>query len=159
MTIIEKKSAACYDLGVRRRTAPCCRKEAKPMFCIITNNPKCYEKYNAEMRVDYLPDGGYLDVLLRARSYVNDRQYCLVTHPLAGSIKPNQIPYRSIIVKDTRYDDGEYFDSCIMIESSIGTYHRIMAGRPLPVWPERLLDDFQDADLSLFDGAFGSMNQ
>lgn len=129
------------------------------MFCIITNNPKCYEKYNnAEMEVDYMPDGGYLDVLLKVRDYINNRHCCLVTHPLAGSIKPNQIPYRSIIVKDERYDDKEYFDSCTMIDSSIETYHRIMAGKPVKEWPEKLLDDFQDADLSLFDGAVQSMH-
>lgn len=128
------------------------------MFCIITNNPKCYDKYNAEMKVDYLPDGGYLDVLLKTQSYINNKQCCLVTHPLAGSIKPNQIPYRSVIVKDTRYDDKEYFDSCIMIQNSIETYHRIMKGKPVAVWPERMLDDFQDADLSLFDGAYRNLN-
>ena len=68
------------------------------------------------------------------------------------------IPYRSVIVKDTRYDDKEYFDSCIMIQNSIETYHRIMKGKPVAVWPERMLDDFQDADLSLFDGAYRNLN-
>ena len=127
------------------------------MFCIITNNPKCYERYNAEMKVEYLSDGKYLDVLLRVQSYIHDH-WCLVTHPLAGSIKPNQIPYRSIIIKDKAYDQDEYFQSCVMIENSIETYHRIMRGKPVVDWPERMLDDFQDADLSLFDGAYRNLN-
>ena len=127
------------------------------MFCIITNNPKCYERYNAEMKVEYLSDGGYLDVLLRVQKYIHER-WCLVTHPLAGSIKPNQIPYRSVIIKDKAFDQEEYFQSCTMIENSIETYHRIMKGKPIVDWPERMLDDFQDADLSLFDGAYRNLN-
>lgn len=128
------------------------------MFCIVTNNPKCYEKYRNVMKVEYLEGEGYLDVLHRVREYVHMR-WCLVTHPLAGSIKPNQIPYRSIIIKDKQYDNEEYFQSCTMIESSIETYHKIMKGKPAKIdWPERMLDDFQDADLSLFDGAIHNMN-
>lgn len=127
------------------------------MFCIITNNPKCFAKYHAEMQVEFLSDGGYLDVLMKVRSYIHEH-YCLVTHPLAGSIKPNQIPYRSIVIKDKAFDEKEYFDSCVMIESSIETYHRIMKGKPVADWPEQMLDDFQDADLSLLDGAVHNMN-
>ena len=45
-----------------------------------------------------------------------------------------------------------------MIENCIETYHRIMKGKPVVDWPERMLDDFQDADLSLFDGAYRNLN-
>lgn len=126
------------------------------MYCVVTNNPKVANADWKGLEKDFLENGSYLDVLLRVRDYTH-KHYSIITHPLAGSIKPNQIPYRSIVVSDKPYDEEEYLQSCILIENSIETFHKFMSCRPTPDWPERFLDDFQDADFSLLDGAIQHM--
>ena len=64
---------------------------------IITNNSLVFEKYHSNYDVIYLKDAGYLDVLYAARDRIH-LSYVLLTHPMAGSLKPNQTPYKSIIV-------------------------------------------------------------
>lgn len=126
------------------------------MYCIVTNNPKVAKADWKGMQIEYLEGGTYLDVLLRVREYTH-KHYSIMTHPLAGSIKPNQIPYRSIIVSDKPFDDEEYYQSCILIENSIETFHKFMKCKPMPNWPEHFYEDFAEADLSLFEGAYKNM--
>ena len=58
---------------------------------------------------------GYEDVLIKVRDLVYDK-HVLLTHPQASSLKPNQTPYRSVVVypkgeedniKDIMLIDGE----------------------------------------------------
>ena len=67
---------------------------------LVTNNDRVYEKYREDMEVLLLDS--YRDVLLKVRDLVYDR-HILLTHPQASSLKPNQTPYRSIMV----YPKGE----------------------------------------------------
>lgn len=62
---------------------------------LVTNNDRVYEKYREDMEVLLLDS--YRDVLLKVRDLVYDR-HILLTHPQASSLKPNQTPYRSIMV-------------------------------------------------------------
>ena len=62
---------------------------------IITNNDRVYSKYKNEIQCILLES--YEDVLIKVRDMVYDR-HILLTHPQASSLKPNQTPYRSIIV-------------------------------------------------------------
>ncbi len=127
------------------------------MYYIVTNNPMVAKAQWKGMKTDYLENGTYPEVLNRVREYTH-RHYSIVTHPLAGSIKPNQIPYRSVVVSDKPFDEEEYFQSCILIENCIETYNKFMACRPMPNWPEHFYKDFQLADFSLFRGAVKNMN-
>ena len=76
------------------------------MYYIVTNNPMVAKAEWRGMKTEYLEEGTYLDVLLKVREYTH-KHYSIITHPLAGSIKPNQIPYRSIIVSDKPVDEEE----------------------------------------------------
>ena len=67
---------------------------------LVTNNDRVYEKYKDQMKVILLD--GYEDVLIKVRDLVYDK-HVLLTHPQASSLKPNQTPYRSVVV----YPKGE----------------------------------------------------
>ena len=63
---------------------------------IITNNPLVKEKLSfvCHMEYDEIP---HREILVRLRDLVY-AGHTLRTHPLAGSVKPNETPYRSVAV-------------------------------------------------------------
>ncbi|NLY87152.1 MAG: GrdX protein [Clostridiales bacterium] len=87
---------------------------------IITNNDKVYEKFSERYKV-VLIDGTYKDVLIKVRDMIH-LGHKLLTHPLMGSVKPNETPYRSIAIADQidRVDTGDI----IIIEESIMTFDK-----------------------------------
>jgi hypothetical protein len=98
--------------------------------------------------------GGYRDVLIEVRDLVH--QGCeLISHPLMGSVKPNETPYRSIILKQGSQTD---LQSVEIIESSIQTYEKFKMMKSLPMWSHKILEDFQFVDLKLFESAIESTN-
>nr|WP_317282372.1 GrdX family protein [uncultured Sellimonas sp.] len=68
----------------------------KKDFRIITNNPLVREKLGKEYRVEFY-ECSYEDVLNKVRNEVY-AGYKLLTHPLSGSVKPNETPYKSVMV-------------------------------------------------------------
>lgn len=78
----------------------------------------------------------------------------LITHPLMGSIKPNETPFRSIIVSEEAALDVE---SLIIIENSIFAAEKFQRDGKVPVWNEKVLDDFKFVDLRLFESALESI--
>ena len=83
------------------------------------------------------------------------RCYELITHPLMGSVKPNETPYRSIILKQGINTD---LQSVEIIEISIQTYEKFEKMKSLPKWNQNILEDFQLVDLSLFESSLDSAN-
>ena len=121
---------------------------------IITNNPDVRAKFENKHGVDlrYI-EGGYRDVLVAARDLIHTGSK-LLTHPLMGSLKPNETPYRSVAldVKNGPMD----MDSLLLIEKSIETFDKFAAvvrpDRGINT-PERMLADFRLIDLSLISSA------
>ena len=69
----------------------------KPQI-IVTNNPMVAKEYERNYKVDYLGEDTYLlEVMLKAADYIR-AGHRLITHPLAGSLKPNEIKYKSILI-------------------------------------------------------------
>lgn len=122
------------------------------MYIIVTNNIKCRDKYQERLKVDYLEQGSYIDVLIRVRDYIH-KGYRLETHPMAGSLKPNQIPYKTIIISDNEVERQEFYQFEMVIENSIESCTKFMKDRATPDWPEDIREDFKDVDLSLIEGA------
>lgn len=79
---------------------------------IVTNNPEVAEEYGEYCE---FIDGDVADVLIKCRDLVH-MGYLLQMHPLAGSVKPNQSPYKSILLRHNEYVD---IDSIIIIENSL----------------------------------------
>lgn len=122
---------------------------------MVTNNSRCLEKWEGKLSVDYNEQWSYLDVLLAARDYIH-RGYFLLTHPLAGSVKPNQTPFKSVVLSEESLEGAEDFRDLMLIEESIEAYHKFMKNRPLPEWPEKSLEDFRTIDLSLMEGVMSN---
>lgn len=143
---------------------------------MVTNNVRCLEKWERKLKVDYKEEWSYLDVLLAARDYIH-RGYFLLTHPLAGSVKPNQTPFKSIILSEESLEGAEDFRDLRLIEESIEAYRKFTSAghaavqvpakqadcarqgvknQPLPRWSEKTEEDFRIIDLSLMEGAMSN---
>ncbi|MBQ3405417.1 MAG: GrdX family protein, partial [Oscillospiraceae bacterium] len=119
---------------------------------IVTNNPDVKSKYEGDHTVIFV-EGGYKDVLVKVRDLVHEGHQ-LLTHPLMGSLKPNETPYRSIAVSAQKGPVDT--DSVILISESIETFDNFAKiDRPDrgTNTPERLLADFRLIDLTLISSA------
>ena len=122
------------------------------MYRIITNNSLCRDKYQELLPVEYLQGKGYMDVLLTVRDYIQ-KGWRLETHPMTGSLKPNQTPYKSIMVSDLPLDQEEFYSQEMTIENSILSCRKFPEIKQTPDWSEEIRKDFMIVDLSLIEGA------
>lgn len=115
---------------------------------LVTNNILVYDKYKASMDITYKEGFSYLDVLSYSRDLVH-QGHELLTHPLSGSIKPNETPFKTIIVssKARKLD----YNSLRIIEDSIQVAKKFLLQKSIPNWSDRVLDDFRLIDLSLIE--------
>lgn len=93
-------------------------------------------------------------MLKEARDLVH-QGFELITHPLMGSVKPNETPYRSIILRQGTATD---IQSVEIIEISIQTYEKFERMKPSPIWSPSILEDFRYVDLKLFESSLDSSN-
>ena len=68
-------------------------------------------------------EGSYRDVLIAVRDKIH-KGHRLLSHPLSGSVKPNETPYKSVII--SRNSAGMDLDSLKIIEDSIAAYDKFM---------------------------------
>lgn len=119
-------------------------------FVIVTNNPLVQEKYRSEFCVEYVEEG-IEETLIRIRDkvYAGHR---LLTHPLSGSVKPKETPYKSVLVtkKSGVCDAG----SVRLIEYAIDACGKF-SFRP-GKWGAQVLEDFQLIDCTLLESALPS---
>jgi len=121
---------------------------------IVTNNKYVYEKYKDTIEIKYDEDFTYLDVLEYVRDKIH-KGHKLMTHPLSGSVKPNETPYKTIMIsKDKNTMD---YNDLMIIEESIATAKKFIHNKPTPNWTERVLDDFRVIDLSLIDNVMNKI--
>ena len=114
---------------------------------IITNNDRVYSKYKNEIQCILLEN--YEDVLIKVRDMVYDR-HILLTHPQASSLKPNQTPYRSIIVYPDK--NAENIKDILLIEKCLEVFR---AWQDIALTPKkyesRVSEDFKTIDLSIIE--------
>lgn len=116
---------------------------------IISNNKLVKEKFAQIFEVVFV-EGTLLQTMERARAMVH-KGCILLTHPLSGSIKPNQTPYKSIALE--KRDGPVDFNSLQIMEQSIGRTKSLLDDKPTPDWPESCLEDFRLIDLDLISNA------
>ncbi|MCL2249287.1 MAG: GrdX family protein [Oscillospiraceae bacterium] len=114
---------------------------------LITNNPKVKEKYADKYETLFI-DESIETVFKKVRDHIH-RGHKLLTHPLSGSVKPNENPYKTVLLTKAlgKTDD----DSVMIIEQCILTAQKFEKR----VIHERHLPDLQIVDLSLISGALG----
>ena len=106
-----------------------------------------YEKYKDQMKVIFLD--GYEDVLIKVRDLVYDK-HVLLTHPQASSLKPNQTPYRSVVVYPKGEEDN--IKDIMLIDKCIQVYQEWQDIAPSPKsYQEKVANDFKTIDLSVID--------
>lgn len=114
---------------------------------IITNNPLVVRCMSAHYTIEYY-DISFREILVKVRDMVYEG-YELHTHPIAGSVKPNETPYKSIVV--SRDKKGFNMEHAEMCSNAIITFDKFTPiVRQLP---QRILDDFQLIDYTLLAGA------
>ena len=121
---------------------------------IITNNESVYTTYKDVIKIEYLEETKFLDVLKHCRDRVH-KGAKLLTHPLTGSVKPNETPFKSIMMTEEfgSLDVG----SLNMIESAIEVTIKFLKNSEIKEWPERVLDDFRLIDFRLIRSAIESV--
>lgn len=125
-------------------------------YVLVTNNPKAADvyKFNAKIGVEYLTDRSYLDVLICVRDRVYEGWH-LVTHPQASNLKPNQCPYKTVLISSGR-EVQDFARDVELIESAISACHKFTDGMEPPRWHEKALRDFRTVDLSVVESALES---
>jgi hypothetical protein len=112
---------------------------------IITNNPLVSEKYT-DVAVSYDCSVEGIFKLTRDEIHLGA---VLINHPLSGSVKPNESPYKSLVVSTKRGSLDA--DSLKWIESALETLYKLhKLDRALS---DSILADFQIIDLDLLDSA------
>ena len=123
------------------------------MSIVVTNNPVVRDKLSGQ-EAGFHPvefyDTDYLGVLKTVRDKIH-LGHELLTHPLSGSVKPGETPYKTVIVGAKKSSLDE--ESLSIIEDSIQTclkFTRSSAGCGMKKnWDAKILADFQLVDYNL----------
>ena len=115
---------------------------------LITNNPRFINNNFRGIEIEYF-DIGYIDILRKVRDYVHEN-WEIVTHPLYGSVKPNETIYRTIVIKENNSLD---ITSVNLISDAILTFKKFRNNREVPQWTDRVKDDFSVIDHDLIINA------
>ncbi len=114
---------------------------------LVTNNDRVYLKYRDEIKCILLDN--YEDVLIKVRDMIYDR-HILLTHPQASSLKPNQTPYRSIIVYPKNNEDN--MNDILLIEKCLEVFRAWQNISATPRnYENRVSEDFKTIDLSVIE--------
>ena len=116
---------------------------------IVSNNKLVNENLSTHVEVLF-SEVTLLQTMEMARDLIH-KGYILLTHPLSGSIKPNDTPYKSIAL-EKRLGPVDFW-SLEIIEQSIARVKSLLEQRPVPDWPEKCLEDFRVIDLDLIRNA------
>ena len=121
------------------------------MVILVTNNPLVKERYHSEFKVEFL-DTDMLGVLIHIRDCIH-KGYKLLTHPLSGSVKPNETPYKSVLILDNPKDNDPQSEDHVQSVNIIEEASKTVRKFPLKHIPEEYLHDLQTIDLTLIRSA------
>ncbi len=131
-------------------------------YKLITNNRLVSEKYstpgvdkNLEELI-YSPDEGFIDILKKTRDMIH-AGHELLTHPLTGSVKPYETPFKSIVVSSKK--GSLNMDSLKIIEDAIVVTQKFLDDYEHREFSERVYDDFRLIDFNLILSGLESLNQ
>lgn len=117
-------------------------------FLILTNNPlveRCLKDY---YEIRFLSEENYRGILVAVRDMIY-AGHKLYTHPLSGSVKPNETPYKSVVV--SKIPHGMNADEAAIISNCVEAFDKFTPRKR--VLTEKMLKDFQLIDYTLLCGA------
>lgn len=112
---------------------------------LITNNPMVVERWekHRKIHVVFVEGNDCREVLVQVRDQIHHG--CrLLTHPYSGSLKPNENPYRSVLI--TAEPELMDLNHVAMIEQCIQTTNQAIARKKIPVYRQQVLVDFMMLD-------------
>lgn len=119
----------------------------KKKYIIITNNPLVPKKIEDESLVEYL-DISYEEILKTIRDRMHEGHQ-LLSHPLSGSVKPNETPYKSVMISREKGEIDQR--SLAIIENAIQACGKFVFKSDK--YKPEVYDDFQLIDWSLIASA------
>ena len=119
---------------------------------IISNNPRVMATFST---IGHCCCDDYQQVLYQARNRIHNGAL-LLTHPLAGSVKPGESPYRSVVVDER--EGALDMRSLEVIEGAIDRFNTLMAGARVRSYDEQTLQDFQLIDYQLLKSGLESID-
>ena len=119
-------------------------------YMVITTNPLVRSRLDDTHEVIYLePSYEELLKVVRDRIYEGHR---LLTHPLSGSVKPKETPYKSVLISERKEKvDGE---SVRLIENAILVCQKFQDKSKY--YKEEVYKDFQLVDWTLLESGLAS---
>lgn len=114
---------------------------------LVTNNDRAAERWGVSVSEVFLLCS-YEEVLIKARDLIHTN-HKLLTHPQASSLKPNQTPYRTILL----YKEGgkDNADDVCLIENAIEAFEKWNAIKKAPKCHEKIADDYKTIDISMIE--------
>lgn len=122
----------------------------KEEYLILTNNPLVLEKLGNTHKVVCL-ETSYEGILKEVRDKIHEG-HLLLSHPLSGSVKPNETPYKSVMISEER--GAVDLRSLEIIENAIEACGKFefRADR----YGENVRKDFQLIDWTLLESGIAS---
>ena len=119
-------------------------------YVIVTNNPLVVKNLENSREIIY-KDVSYEEILRETRDRIHEG-HVLLTHPLSGSVKPKETPYKSILISRQRRDVDA--DSLKLIENAIQACRKFMM--KADKYKPEVYQDFQLIDWTLLESAMAS---
>ena len=117
---------------------------------LITNNPRAAEYWRSDERleIEMLHSDDVREVLYRVRDLLH-MGHRLMTHPFSGSLKPNENPYKSILLtgKPVSLD----LDHVAIIEQCIQIARDALDRKKIPAYKPPLRMDYMMIDKELIE--------
>ena len=119
-------------------------------YIVVTNNPMVLDRLKDPRHVIYR-EISYEEILKEVRGRIHEG-HTLLSHPLSGSVKPNETPYKSIMISERKGEVDE--GSVKLIENAIQACRKFIFKSDL--YEEPVYDDFQLIDWSLLESGMAS---
>lgn len=119
-------------------------------YIILTNNPLVFEKLADTHNVVY-KDISYEELLKEVRDRIHEG-HLLLSHPLSGSVKPNETPYKSVMISERKEEMDSR--SLSLIENALQACRKFedKSGR----YEAKVYEDFQLIDWTLLESGLAS---
>lgn len=114
---------------------------------LVTNNDRAADKWGDSVKEVFMLES-YEEVLKKARDLIH-MGHKLLTHPQASSLKPNQTPYRTILLYGEKGDCD--VEDLGLIEKAVETFEKWNAIKKVPAYDGKIAYDYKTIDLSMIE--------
>lgn len=126
-----------------------------PIF-LLSNNPMVFQNLSEKLNIIFYPEQDFLAVLKSVRDRIH-KGAVLLSHPLSGSVKPGQTPYKSVLLDSEGKTVDQ--DSLLIIENAIKLAEKMLSDDKSKKISEQANIDFQLIDFDLIRNALDQVMQ